>query len=188
MMFTTDLAKRPAVSLCNESYLQSKPPTRSHHKAQKRSSEIICSKSRRITGSDILLWLLRLPPDSPYRKSLVQCGRLVGRIGWQSSTRIVNNHCGHGDISDYCSLESSSIFSIEVPIIHRAFTMRSQKSLGQWTHSFRVSRIVPDDSPIFKICATKDEKFVWKLFDSGLASPFDQTASGVTLLHVSKTL
>ena len=54
-----------------------------------------------------------------------------------------------------------------------------------WTHTFRVTRIFPDNSPIFRIVATDDEFAIRSLFDDGLASPFDQTALGVTLLHVS---
>ena len=163
---------------------KSYPPKYSKHKVQEKSSKIIYSKSRRITGSDILLWLLKLPSGSPYRKILAQYGQLVGRIAWQSSTRVLNGHHDHGYLSDCGGLENSLMISIELPMVHRAFKMRSQKLLGQWTHSFRVSRIVSDNAPIFKICATKDEVTVRKLFDSGLASPFDQTASGVTLLHV----
>lgn len=187
-MVTANFANAPVAPSSDGSYLQSEPSTYSHHRVQKRSSKILCSKSRHIDGSDILLWLLQLPSDSPYRQTLAQYGQLVGRIGWQSSTRIVDDHHDKGELSDCGRLEASSIISIELPIIRRALTMRSQKSFGQWTHSFRVSRIVPDDSPIFKVCATEDEKVVRKLFDSGMASPFDQTASGVTLLHVSISL
>jgi hypothetical protein len=163
--------------------VSNQPPPYRELKRQKRSSEILCSRSNRIAVSDILLWLLKLPKDSPYRQSLAQYGRLVGRIAWQSSTRLVNNSGGHDQ-----TLQDSMIISIELPIVRRAFTMRSQRLFGQWTHSFRLSRIVPDDAPIFKICATKDSPIVRKLFDSGVASPFDQTASGVTLLHVRTLL
>jgi hypothetical protein len=156
----------------------------SKRKVQEKHSKIVYSKSRRIAGSDILLWLLKLPSDSPCRKVLAQYGRLIGSITWQSSTKVLDDHHDHRYLSGCGSLENSVMISIEIPIVRRAFKMRSQKYLGQWTHSFRVSRIVPDDAPIFKVCATKDEATVRKLFDSGLASPFDQTASGVTLLHV----
>lgn len=54
-----------------------------------------------------------------------------------------------------------------------------------WTHTFRITCIVPDNSPIFRLVATEDESAIRRLFDDGLASPFDQTALGVTLLHVS---
>jgi hypothetical protein len=184
MVFAMDIASSVSkTSAVTPESLSKPPPPYQEQKRQKRSSEIVCSKSSRITGSDVLLWLIKLPPDSPYRKTLVQCGRLVGRIAWQSSTRLVNN----SDDADQ-TLEDSMIISIELPIVRRAFTMRSQKFFGQWTHSFRVSRIVPDDAPIFKLCATKDTATIRKLFDAGVASPFDQTASGVTLLHVRTLL
>jgi hypothetical protein len=181
MVFATDVANAVRNPPSVTPKLQANPSKEPHSMVQKRSSELLCSKSRRITGSDILLWLLKLPLDSPYRITLAQCGQLVGRIAWQSSTRIVRDH---GDLACFGNLEDSLIVSIELPIVRRTFTLRSQKILGQWTYSFRVSRIVPDDSPIFKICATKDEATIRKLFDSGAASPFDHTASGVTLLHV----
>jgi hypothetical protein len=156
-----------------------RPPSYEEQKGQNESSDILWSKSNRIAASDILLWLLKLPQDSPYRKSLGEYGRLVGTVSWQSSGSLVNSSGGSERF-----LKNSVIISIEIPIVRRAFTMRSQQHFGQWTHSFRVSRILPDDSPIFKICATKDTTAVRKLFESGMASPFDQTASGITLLHV----
>jgi hypothetical protein len=181
MVFAMDIASstsKPS-AVTPESLSKPPPPPYREQKRQKRSSDILYSKTSRITGSDVLLWLIKLPPDSPYRKSLAQYGRLVGRIAWQSSTRLVDSSGGADQL-----LEDSVVISIELPIVRRAFTMRSQKIFGQWTHSFRISRIVPDDAPIFKLCATKDTETIRKLFDSGVASPFDQTASGVTLLHV----
>ncbi|KAF8862548.1 hypothetical protein BDZ45DRAFT_190045 [Acephala macrosclerotiorum] len=48
-----------------------------------------------------------------------------------------------------------------------------------------MTRIVSDIAPIFRTCATKDETIIRQAFDAGIASPFDQTASGITLLHVA---
>ena len=141
------------------------------------------STHRQISLSDILLWLLQLPIDSPHRESIKRTGNLVGRISWRfSSSATVLQHTWSTK-----SVKSSMTISIHLPIVRRAFTLECEKALGQWTHTFRMIRIVPDNSPVFKLCATEDQSGVLTLFESGQASPFDQTTSGITLLHVSKS-
>ncbi len=158
----------------------------STYKSKRRSSETVCSTNTRVGGSNILLWLLQLPPNSPYRRHLQKYGRLVGTITWHTSTQVIDNTSSSDrDSRCFVAIEETMMISIELPIIRRAFALRSQKCFGQWKHCFLVSRIVPDNAPIFKFCATKDERFLRMLFDTGVASPFDQTASSITLLHVS---
>jgi hypothetical protein len=103
----------------------------------------------------------------------------MGRVSWQSSKQLVD------DPDSKRSLTTSLMISIHLPIVRRALTLRSQRAIGMWTHTFRITCIVPDNSPIFRLVATEDESAIRRLFDAGLASPFDQTALGVTLLHVS---
>jgi hypothetical protein len=103
----------------------------------------------------------------------------MGRVSWQSSKQLVD------DPESKRSLTTSLMISIHLPIVRRVLTLRSQRAIGMWTHTFRITRIVPDNSPIFRLVATEDESAIRRLFDDGLASPFDQTALGVTLLHVS---
>lgn len=138
-----------------------------------------CSIEHHLSASDILLWLLQLPLNSPFRKHLQATGNLIGRVSWRSSEQV----------TDYLNTPNShkrtSMISIHLPILQRSFTLQSQRAMGLWTHTLRITRIVPDSSAIFRICATaEDESEIRRLFDEGHASPFDQTAWGVTLLHV----
>lgn len=168
MRFSTESIPTPGI-------LDPEPITRESFIPRK-----VVSTHRQISVSDILLWLLQLPFDSPHREYLRNTGNLVGRISWRVSSTVVQESWKAN------AVKQSTAISIHLPIVQRAFTLECQKALGRWTFTFRISRIVPDDSPIFRICATEDHSSVLRLFESGQASPFDQTASGITLLHVSK--
>jgi hypothetical protein len=141
--------------------------------------QTVRSIGHQLSASDVLLWLLQLPINSHYRTYLQTTGILMGRVSWQSSKQLVD------DPESKRSLTTSLMISIHLPIVRRALTLRSQRAIGMWTHTFQITRIVPDNSPIFRLVATEDESAIRRLFDAGLASPFDQTALGVTLLHVS---
>lgn len=141
-----------------------------------KQDKTIGTKGHQLCASDVLLWLLKLPLHSPYRQHLQKTGRIMGRISWRSSTQ---------QSWDAATLKCSRVITIHLPILRRSFTIQSQWALGQWTHTFRMTRIVPDTASIFRLCATKDDTIIRQIFDAGLASPFDQTKSGITLLHVS---
>jgi hypothetical protein len=135
----------------------------------------INTTGHQLSASDVLLWLLQLPPSSPYKRYLQKTGRIIGRISWRTSKQ---------QSWDTTTLKSSHVITIHLPILGRSFTFQSQWALGQWTHTYRVTRIVPDAAHVFRLCATKDTRIIRQVFDAGLASPFDQTKSGITLLHV----
>jgi hypothetical protein len=137
----------------------------------------ISTTSHQLCASDVLLWLLQLPPNSPYRQYLQKTGKIIGKISWRSSKQ---------QSWDAATLKTSRIISIHLPILQRSFSIQSKWALGQWTHTVRITRIVPDSASIFRLCATKDPTIIRQVFDAGLASPFDQTTSGITLLHVSR--
>lgn len=153
-----------------------KPHSQHNRKERTGHDKTISTKGHQLCASDVLLWLLQLPYNSPYRQYLQETGRIVGRVSWRSSKQ---------QSWDAATLKHSRVITIHLPILQRSFTIQSQWALGQWTHTFRVTRIVPDTASIFRLCATKDETIIRQIFDAGLASPFDQTASGITLLHVS---
>lgn len=157
------------------------PPSQKAHFQQKGKRNIKHYRTINVTGhqssaSDVLLWLLQLPPQSSYRRYIQKTGRIIGQISWRASKQ---------RSWDAATLKRSQVVTIHLPIPRRLFTVQSQWALGQWTHTFRVTRIVPDNSSIFRLCATGDETIIRQVFDAGLASPFDQTTSGITLLHVS---
>jgi hypothetical protein len=155
-------------------FQKSHPQDKSHNSI--KHDKTISSAGRQLCASDVLLWLLQLPPNSPYRKYLQKTGRIIGRISWRSSKK---------QSWDAATLKTSRVISIHLPILQRSFSIGSQRALGQWTHTFRVTRIVPDSASIFKLCATTNLTTIGQVFDAGLASPFDQTTCGITLLHVS---
>lgn len=143
----------------------------------------IRSTGHQLSASDILLWLLQLPLNSPFRKHLQATGNLIGRVSWHSSEQVTDYLNGPK------SYKRTSIISIHLPMLQKSFTLQSQRAMGLWTHTLRVTRIVPDNSVIFRICATaENESEIRRLFDEGHASPFDQTTWGVTLLHVGSRL
>jgi hypothetical protein len=142
-----------------------------------KHDKAISSAGRQLCASDVLLWLLQLPPNSPYRQYLQKTGQMIGSISWRSSKQ---------QSWDAATLKSSRVISIHLPILQRSFSIQSQWALGQWTRTLRVTRIVPDTAAIFRLCATKDSIIIRQVFDAGLASPFDQTICGITLLHVSR--
>lgn len=142
--------------------------------------QTVSSSDNSLSASDILLWLLQLPLHSRYRKQLQATGILIGRVSWRSAEKIVDRQNG-----TKFNIHSSMI-SIHLPIIQRAFALQGQRSMGSWSHTFRMTNIVPDNSEIFRLCATAENDFeIRSRFDMGLASPFDQTTSGVTLLHAA---
>jgi len=168
-------------------FMQSEPSTptprpssqrgyfRQNRKGDTEDYKTINAAGRQLSASDILLWLLQLPPGSPYKRYLQKTGRIIGRISWRTSKQ---------QSWDATTLKSYQVISIHLPILGRSFTLQSQWVLGQWTHTFRVTRIVSDAAQIFRLCATRDTSIIRQVFDAGLASPFDQTNSGITLLHV----
>jgi hypothetical protein len=154
-----------------------KPRSQDHSNNPKIQDKTISSAGRQLCASDVLLWLLQLPPNSPYRQYLQKTGKIIGKISWRSSKQ---------QSWDAATLKTSRIISIHLPILQRSFSIQSKWALGQWTHTVRITRIVPDSASIFRLCATKDPTIIRQVFDAGLASPFDQTTSGITLLHVSR--
>ena len=169
--FSEESIDSSSPTICNQLSVSGAPA--------KQTPQIIHQTNNRICGSEVLLWLLQLPPHSPYRQRLQKIGRLIGRMAWRSSKHLTETPSGVE------ALEESMLISIDLPLVSRKYTLYSSRALGQWTHTFRTLRIIPDNSPVFKWCATDDEVVLRRLFESGAASPLDQTASGITLLHVS---
>lgn len=49
---------------------------------------------------------------------------------------------------------------------------------------FRTFKVIRRDDPVWIACARGERKEVERLFGEGLASPYDMTEDGSTLLHV----
>lgn len=78
--------------------------------------------------------------------------------------------------------QKTIIFSL--PFWRRGLAISTSSKYGFWTRTLRISPVIPQDSLIFDLCETGDVQMIQKLFRKGLASPFDITEGGHTLLHV----
>lgn len=75
-------------------------------------------------------------------------------------------------------------------LLSRGFSWQSFGVYGSWQHSFRTFRYIPESSLIVDLCIEGDLANVQKVFEKGLASPFDRVAyqyGDFSLLHVSLT-
>ena len=75
-------------------------------------------------------------------------------------------------------MEHSFVLTFIVPFLQRGFALHWVPRL------LRISRIVPETSPIFDICENGDVQTMELLFAKGWATPQDTTPDGYTLLHV----
>ena len=65
------------------------------------------------------------------------------------------------------------------------FTFDGYLCFNNWKYTLTSYNVVPPESPIFCACDDRDIDEVRRLFDEGLASPFDVAPNGETPLHVS---
>ena len=76
-------------------------------------------------------------------------------------------------------------------LLSRGLSWQSFGIYGGWQHNFRTFRYIPRDSLIVDFCLEGDIANVQRMFDKGLASPFDRVAiegtGDLSLLHVSYT-
>ena len=81
-------------------------------------------------------------------------------------------------------------FRIAQWLLSRGFSWQSSGTYGSWKHNFRTFHYVPQDSLIVDFCKEGDVANVQKMFEKGLASPFDRVcyeSEDWSLLHVSIT-
>ena len=62
--------------------------------------------------------------------------------------------------------------------------IQSIQAKGNWQYTFRPLRIIPEGSQIFDACKDGDLEEVMRWFREGLATVYDSTPSGWTLIHV----
>jgi hypothetical protein len=70
--------------------------------------------------------------------------------------------------------------------INRGITITTTRELGALQATLRPCHFVSCDSQIFRACASGNDDAIRRLIDTGQASPFDTTYSGLTPLHVSQ--
>ena len=73
-------------------------------------------------------------------------------------------------------------------LLTRGFSWQTSGIYGSWQYSFRTFRYIPEDALIVDFCIEGDVANVQRMFDKGLASPFDRVRyedEDWSLLHVS---
>jgi hypothetical protein len=71
---------------------------------------------------------------------------------------------------------------------HTIWAVFVERATAGWTIALRAYSIVPHDSAIFKACQRGDTSRMQQLFESGFASPFDETQLGEGIFEVSVKL
>lgn len=87
-------------------------------------------------------------------------------------------------------VHSKQVFEAKTPawMSHRIWQLAMHKSISGWQFTLRTYGIVSSDSEVFKACDDGDLVGMRKLFDAGLASPFDHDGQGLSLFFVSLSL
>lgn len=82
------------------------------------------------------------------------------------------------------------IFEVKTPswMSKQIWQLALERSTSGWQFALRTYGIVSSDSQVFKACEAGDLIGMRKLFDAGLASPFDCNDSGDSLWNVSSRL
>ena len=74
-------------------------------------------------------------------------------------------------------------------LLSRSFSWQSFGICNSWQYNFRTFRYIPKDALIVDFCREGDVENVQRMFDKGLASPFDrvidENGDEWSLLHVS---
>ncbi|XXH06018.1 hypothetical protein Hte_012463 [Hypoxylon texense] len=80
---------------------------------------------------------------------------------------------------------SNRTFLFQAPIwlSRRSWEVHSMRAAGAWQWNLRSYSIIPVDSRTIGVACNKSPKDMQELFDAGLASPYDQSAYGRTLLY-----
>ncbi|OTB17387.1 hypothetical protein K445DRAFT_276309 [Daldinia sp. EC12] len=83
------------------------------------------------------------------------------------------------------SFGSSRKFLFQSPLwlSQRSWELHSNKAFGAWQWNLKSYRVVPSNSKVIKLTQRGSPMDVQKLFDAGLASPYDRDERGWTLLH-----
>jgi hypothetical protein len=81
-------------------------------------------------------------------------------------------------------------FKLELARWYASFNIELQalRRWGSWTYQLRYWRVISANSLLFELCKDGDLKSVQRLLGERLASPFDVSPEGKTVLHVRCSL
>jgi hypothetical protein len=114
---------------------------------------------------------------------------LLGKLLIKSTpSRPITRKCDSTSITQF-EVEKKT-FRIELARWLASFNLELQalRRWGNWTYQLRYWRVISANSLLFRLCDDGDLKNVQRLFGEQLASPFDVTPEGETVLHVSSSL
>lgn len=79
------------------------------------------------------------------------------------------------------------VFKMRIPgwMNHSIWHLAREISICGWQFTMRTYGVVSQNTPIIKACQLGDTVAMQRLFDTGAASPFDQTPEGFDLVSVS---
>ncbi|KAI0105938.1 hypothetical protein F4814DRAFT_452317 [Daldinia grandis] len=78
---------------------------------------------------------------------------------------------------------SRILFKAPVWLSHRSWELHSIKANGAWQWNLRSYRLIPCNSEVISLSVRGSPKDIQRLFDAGLASPYDYTSGGLTILY-----
>lgn len=114
---------------------------------------------------------------------------LLGKLSIKSrSSRPITRKCDSTSIKQF-EMEKKT-FKLELPRWLASFNIELQalRRWGNWTYQLRHWRVISANSLLFELCQDGDLKNVQRLLGERLASPFDVSPKGHTVLHVSYSL
>jgi hypothetical protein len=130
--------------------------------------------------------LFSLRPNSTFWPYIRLCRDVFGSIQYRTQRKIVvsaGNQHSKSTLIEY--QKEHRTLAMVLPLSRWVVMYRSCMVYGQWTRSLRFSQVVALDSPIWHMCSKGNLVAMRKLFEAGLASPYDLSPHGQSLLHVS---
>ena len=68
----------------------------------------------------------------------------------------------------------------------QGFEVLSRKAWGRWQYTWQSHRTIHEENELFEACCKGNLGRIQEICSRGIATPFDRTAGGLTLLHVGE--
>jgi hypothetical protein len=113
-------------------------------------------------------------------------------LGWYSYQVISvllkssNSYSSQGSGSDSGEIIVNQRFIPKFRLFGNGLWIQSIQAKGNWQYTFRPLRIIPEDSQIFDACKYGDLEELMRWFREGVATVYDSTPLGWTLIHVRR--
>lgn len=156
-----------------------------HLAFDKKCQETLKSVYFRIDSANLALILARLAPNTSLWSYNRLCGYILGSIQYLSQRRIIVSNGFQDAKSDLMEYQRDRrVLTIILPLLRYVVIYKSSAIYSKWTRSVILSRVISDKSPIWHLCSKGDIMGMRRLFEAGLASPYDISSCGRSLLHV----